>query len=177
MGNLLSCLFLWVDGHGQTEHILHGIDLLSVLRIPDSGNGMQLWIEAVRRGTGQQVDFVRVRRGNQQIRLLHTRLQKGIHGSTVSGDRHHIVLLLRLLQHTGIGINQRNIVTFRGKQSCQRRSHFSVACNDNIHSDPRISTFRAIIALQDIKDNHFFQKNRKARRIYAAGFPVWKEER
>ena len=174
MGNFLGCLLLRVDGHGQAEHILHGIDLFRVLRVPDSGDGVQLRIQAMGRSAGEQIDLVGIRCRNQQIRFLHPCLQQGIHGCAVTGDRHDIILLLRLLQHIGIGIDERDIMALRGQQACQRRSHFSVAGNHNIHSDPRFSTFRFIIAPDSTKDNHFScssAKNRKARRFEGGRLP------
>ena len=92
MGDFLCRLVLRIDGHGQAKYILHGIDLLGVFRIPDSGNGVQLRIQAVRRGTAQQIDGIRVRCRDQQFRVLYPSLPEDAHGRAVSGDCHHIIL-------------------------------------------------------------------------------------
>ena len=72
--------------------------------------GVQLWIQTMGRGAGQKVNFIRVRGGDQQVRFFDPCLQQGVHAGAVAGDRHDIILLLRLLQHMGIGVNQRNVM-------------------------------------------------------------------
>ena len=137
VGNLLSRLLFRIDGHGQAEHIFHGVDLFGIFRVPDSGDGVQLRVETVGCSAAQQVDGVSVCRRDQQLRLPDTGLLQNVHGRAVAGNRHHIVLLLRFFQHIGIGINQSDVMAFRRQQPRQRRANLSVTGNDYVHNNPR----------------------------------------
>ena len=136
--NFLGGLLLRVDGHGQTEHILHGVDLLGILRIPDSGNGVQVGIQIVGGGAAQQVNFVCIGGGNQKIRLLHACLEQDVHGHTVAGNRHHIVLLQGFLQNMGVLVDQGHIVALGRQQPCQRGAYLAVTGNNNVHKPLQI---------------------------------------
>ena len=47
--NFLSCPFLRIHSHGQGEDLPHGHDLLRILRVADTGNGMHFGIQTMGR--------------------------------------------------------------------------------------------------------------------------------
>ena len=171
--NFLGGLLLRVDGHGQTEHILHGVDLLGILRIPDSGNGVQVGIQIVGSGAAQQVNLVRIRGGNQKICLLHACLKQDVHGHTVAGNRHHIVLLQGFLQNMGVLVDQGHIVTFGRQQPRQRGADLSVSRNDNVHKPLQIGENLQILfiipSISEKINRTFPLKQTAARTLQASG--------
>ena len=108
-------------------------NLLCIFGIPDSADGVQLGIQGVGCGTAQQIDLIFAGGSDQQIRVFHTCLGKHIHGSTISVNSNHIIAFHSGFQNSGIGINDGDIVSFRGKLTGQHGTDLTVACNDNIH--------------------------------------------
>ena len=72
--DFVGSLTLRIDGHGQTENITQLIDLVVVFRITDTCDGMQFGVNAMGSGAAQQIDFIRIGSGDQQIRILDTGL-------------------------------------------------------------------------------------------------------
>ena len=126
-------LLFWVDGHGQTECIAHFVDLVYVLRIADTRDGVQIGIDAMGGSAAKKIYFVSIGHRDQQICFLHACLQQNGHGGAVAVNGHDIQLFYAVVQDLPVGVNECDIVLFGGKLSGQRGTDFAVACNDNVH--------------------------------------------
>ena len=51
-------------------------------------------------------------------------------------NRNDIVTLHALLQNSRVGVNDGNIMAFRGKLAGQHGANLTVACNNDIHTKP-----------------------------------------
>ena len=90
----------------------------------------------LRHQTAQQVQLIRSRHRDHQIRLTDVRLQLyGITG-TVSHISHNIILVAQVIHHSLFLINNGNIVPFLTQNGCQRLSNLSAAHNYNLHFIP-----------------------------------------
>ena len=85
-------------------------------------------------GTAQKIYFVRVRNSDQQLRILHTGLLQHTHGSAVALHRDDVQPLQTGLQHPTAGIDQGDIMFFRGQLTGKGNAHFAAA-DDNVHKN------------------------------------------
>ena len=131
-------LLFGIDGHGQTEFIAHGINLASIIRVADTGNGVQIFVHAVGGDAAQQIYFVHAGGGDEQVCFHNTCFLQNFHGSAIALDTHDVILLQIVVEHSGSGVDEGNVVTFGGEQPGQCGANHAGTCDDNVHRIPPV---------------------------------------
>ena len=108
---------------------------MGIFGIADSGNGVELWVQAVGGHAAKQVHFVRIGHSNEKIRILHAGLAQSGHGGAVALNSHHIIGVHGAVQHMRVFVNQGQVVALGRELAGQRGADLTAACNNNFHDD------------------------------------------
>ena len=131
---------LRIDDQGKTEHLPHLQHLRRVFRVADADDGMDGRVQLTGRDAAEQVDFVRVRDRDEQVRFRCACLRKGVQRSAVALKPHDVVKLAGRVKGLLFAVDQGDIVTVGGKDFCQGGSDFAGAGYNDLHNDLRKGT-------------------------------------
>ena len=130
--DLLRRLPVGVDRHGKPQIVLQHIHMLGVRGVSDARDRV-LRADLVRHQAGKEVQFVAVRHGKHQIRVLRAdRFQHRI-DRAVADVADHILRGADLLDHRFVLIDDRDLVSFLQQLHRKGRSHLAAADDDNLH--------------------------------------------
>ena len=89
----------------------------------------------MRRHAAQQVHFIGIGHGDQQIGVFYAGIHKGHHSGAVSLHAQNIILFHNGLQHLRVAVHNSKIVVIFGSQLlCQGVANLAKPCNDNFHA-------------------------------------------
>ena len=123
-----------VDDHRQAQLIAHKAQLLLVLRVADTGNGV-LRAELFRHKAGKDVDLIAGGRGNQKIRTVLERLLLDLIAATVAGHAAHIIDVYNILDQVRVLVDNDNVIVFRRKLGGQGTADFAKADDHDSHTN------------------------------------------
>ena len=112
---------------------MHFVDLVGILRVANSGDGMQSGVQGVGSGAAQKIHFVGAGGGNKQIRILHTGVQQHLHGGAVAMNGDDIVALQTAAENLIVGIHQSDVIALGRQLAGQSGAYLTSSGNDNIH--------------------------------------------
>ena len=82
----------------------------------------------------EQVQLVRARDRNKDVRVLHARFRQGGDGRAIAQDAHDVVALANML-HTGlIGVHHCHVMAFLTQLACQCRTDLAAAYQNDLHT-------------------------------------------
>ena len=132
-GNFLSCLSFGIDDQRQRKHFAHGVCLLNILRITDTGNGMHLRIHRMHGNARKQVDFIGVGRRDENIHLINSRFFQHRLGCGVSLQGDHVISAHDIFQHFSAAVDQCYIMSLGCQFISQRLADFSCSGHKYFH--------------------------------------------
>lgn len=119
---------------------------------------------------GQQILFVGIGGGNQQICLLHTGLPLNFQSGAIALNGHDIQTLAGMLQSRGPFVDDGHIVSGFGQALGKGAAHFAVSYNNNAHlsessrANCAVLQYTMIQQKTQLKTPHFHEKpGRKTR--------------
>ena len=123
-----------VDDHRQAQLIAHKAQLLLILRVADTSNGV-LRAELFRHKAGKDVDLIAGGRGNQKIRTVLERLLLDLIAATVAGHAAHIIDVYNILDQVRVLVDNDNVIVFRRKLGGQGTADFAKADDHDSHTN------------------------------------------
>ena len=94
---------------------------------------MQLPVQGMGGGAAQQIHLVLAGGGDKQLRVPDPGLKQHVHGGAVALDADHVVMLHTGLQHSGVGIDDGNVMSLSGKLPGQHGTDLTVSRDDDVH--------------------------------------------
>ena len=133
VGNFLGRCHFRVDDSRNADLLFDKVQLMAVRRVAHTGNGVAV-ARFFGEHTAQQVQLVRARDRNKDVRVLHARFRQGGDGRTIAQDAHDVVALANVL-HTGlIGVHHRHVMAFLTQLACQCRTDLAAAYQNDLHT-------------------------------------------
>lgn len=129
--NLLRRFQLRIDNHRQPQLLAQVRQLLAVIRIANTRNRCQSTACLFRNGAAEQIQLIRTRDGNHQIRLLQACFHQDPKACAVALNAHHIKSVCRIADNALARINDCHVVSFANQLLCQRMPNLAAAHNDN----------------------------------------------
>ena len=129
--NLLRGFQLRVDNHGQAELLTQIRQLLAVIRVAHTRNGRQLAARLFGDRAAKQIQLVRPRDGDHQIRFLKPGFHQHAQACAVAADAHHIEHLRRVAHNAFARIHNGDIMPLAHQLFGQRMADLAAAHNND----------------------------------------------
>ena len=130
---LLRGLHLGVDDKCKPQLLLQVLDFLAVVGHTHTRD-CSAAADALGNGTAQKVQFISLRHGDQQVRLLNPGLHQYAVARSVADDAHDIIVVGDGLDLPGDNVDDRDIMSLVRQLFYKSRTYISGADDDNLHS-------------------------------------------
>ena len=125
---------LRVDDHRQAQFVAHKVQLLFVLRVADTRDGV-LGAQFFGDQAGQNVDLVAGRGGDKQVCAVLEGFLLDLIAAAVAGHSAHIIDVYDILDQFRILVDDNDVVVFRRKLGGQGTADFAEADDHDSHTN------------------------------------------
>ena len=130
-GDLAGGGLLRIDDHGKAQILPHEAQLLFILRVADTGDGMA-HAQLLGHQARHNVDLIAGGGGDQQVGLVRLRLLLHLIDGAVAADAHHIMDIDDVVNKVIVMVDDRYLV-FLGQLLRQRQAYFARAHDNDSH--------------------------------------------